>query len=476
MTQFSSNSELRQPPTDSTEPLQPKKKRRPGFFTYLALVMLTLVLLLGGGYAVWSFSAKSQLAAARQKIIERGEPLYFADLAPAPVDPSLDGSPYFRRACALVVNPGEDFHKLLDGRTWGGPQPIPPAGPGDHPLFRQALAENQAALDMLREAFKRPYCRMQINYQTNQPIAILFYDIQKARTLAHLLKADVLQSLGTGDTDRAVEAVEEFFALSELTRSEPFLISQLVRIAIAGVAFKSLETTVAHASLTPEQFASLDAKLAKLQDSVRLKQAMVGERCSMMTTMENLTSQDLGLIGGGAGAATTFYRLLPPQMMEEQAAMLDLMTRAADTVDTPGAEGRRQADALNDDMENLPSRYVLSRMLLPATMAVREAGLLYRQTLLNARLGMRVDRYRAEHGALPERLEDVLDDQLKEIPSGLFSEKPLVYRVLDDGFTIYDVGENGIDEGGERQPDRQEGGPAFRVRYPAVEPENAGDS
>lgn len=35
------------------------------------------------------------------------------------------------------------------------------------------------------------------------------------------------------------------------------------------------------------------------------------------------------------------------------------------------------------------------------------------------------------------------------MPIDSFSDKPLVYRKTDDGFTLYSVGENCIDDGGE---------------------------
>ena len=65
-------------------------------------------------------------------------------------------------------------------------------------------------------------------------------------------------------------------------------------------------------------------------------------------------------------------------------------------------------------------------------------------------------QYEKEQGELPQSL-DVLVEKglLNEVPIDPFSDKPLVYRKTDDGFTLYSVGLNFIDDGG--MPDDYKG-------------------
>ncbi len=59
-------------------------------------------------------------------------------------------------------------------------------------------------------------------------------------------------------------------------------------------------------------------------------------------------------------------------------------------------------------------------------------------------------RYKQEHGNYPENLSELLEaGLLKELPMDPFSNKPVVYRKMDDDFTLYSVGLNFEDDGGQ---------------------------
>lgn len=60
--------------------------------------------------------------------------------------------------------------------------------------------------------------------------------------------------------------------------------------------------------------------------------------------------------------------------------------------------------------------------------------------------------YRSKHGAYPKDLAALAPEVLKEVPIDPFSEAPLVYRLTDKGYTLYSVGRNGVDDGGEADP------------------------
>ena len=58
--------------------------------------------------------------------------------------------------------------------------------------------------------------------------------------------------------------------------------------------------------------------------------------------------------------------------------------------------------------------------------------------------------YRARHGSYPENLEAMVPEILPELPSDLYSGKPFIYeRKEDDGYLLYSVYENGVDDGGD---------------------------
>jgi hypothetical protein len=63
-------------------------------------------------------------------------------------------------------------------------------------------------------------------------------------------------------------------------------------------------------------------------------------------------------------------------------------------------------------------------------------------------------RYKNEVEELPSGWEDLVKrGYLKEVPVDVFSGKPLIYKRTGDKFTVYSVGEDGNDDGGDRKKD-----------------------
>lgn len=77
-------------------------------------------------------------------------------------------------------------------------------------------------------------------------------------------------------------------------------------------------------------------------------------------------------------------------------------------------------------------------------------GLVVRlETMLRCvRLAMLVELYRQEHGVLPETLDALDGDAVAAIGGDPFKGTPLGYRVVEGGFTLYSVGEDLVDDGG----------------------------
>lgn len=55
---------------------------------------------------------------------------------------------------------------------------------------------------------------------------------------------------------------------------------------------------------------------------------------------------------------------------------------------------------------------------------------------------------RVDHGEFPGELAQLSPATLATIPQDLFSDQPLIYRRFPDGFLLYSVLKNGVDDGG----------------------------
>ena len=62
-----------------------------------------------------------------------------------------------------------------------------------------------------------------------------------------------------------------------------------------------------------------------------------------------------------------------------------------------------------------------------------------------------LELYRLDHKVYPTEVSDLQPDYLDELPIDPFSNKPIVYKLIKDGFTIYSYGEDYDDDGGQNR-------------------------
>ena len=62
-----------------------------------------------------------------------------------------------------------------------------------------------------------------------------------------------------------------------------------------------------------------------------------------------------------------------------------------------------------------------------------------------------------DRGRYPAKLNDLAPKYLPAIPDDLFSGKPLIYRLTDNGYLLYSVGVNGRDDEGQSADDDPRG-------------------
>jgi hypothetical protein len=96
-------------------------------------------------------------------------------------------------------------------------------------------------------------------------------------------------------------------------------------------------------------------------------------------------------------------------------------------------------------------------MLAPAIQRVQ----LTRDRMLQherlVRVGLALAIYQKEKGTYPTSLAELAPKYIATIPDDLFTGKPMIYRKTDDGYLLYSVGPNGLDEEGRDEKSEQRG-------------------
>jgi hypothetical protein len=109
-------------------------------------------------------------------------------------------------------------------------------------------------------------------------------------------------------------------------------------------------------------------------------------------------------------------------------------------------------------------------LLLPSYSIIREAEDKLLQQRRNLEVGFALAIFKAETGSFPTVLGELTPKHLSAVPTDLFNEQPLHYEKTAEGYLLYSVGPNMVDDGGATKDD-QPPGDDIRLRIPAVRPE-----
>lgn len=130
----------------------------------------------------------------------------------------------------------------------------------------------------------------------------------------------------------------------------------------------------------------------------------------------------------------------------------------------PYAEARPIYAAIESRINNQSILPSLSTTLIPSLTRVHSA-----MTANDTRLSLgstvaAIERYRLTTGTPPERLDDLVPAYLDSLPEDPFDQQLLRYRNEGNGYTLYSIGANGVDDGGTQADSTFEGDLVFNVR------------
>ncbi|HEV3440712.1 MAG TPA: hypothetical protein VG122_25375 [Gemmata sp.] len=158
----------------------------------------------------------------------------------------------------------------------------------------------------------------------------------------------------------------------------------------------------------------------------------------------------------------------------ERARKMDQIVVDIRTLKPKAADPGRLAEMLRDGMEPKKAKGqvigdILITLMFPAAHLVQDGFDKTTQTFDNVIVAFALARYQRDNGKFPEKLGALAPKYLPQAPRDLFSGKAPIYRATGDGYLLYSVGVNGIDDGG-RGTDDQPPGDDLVVRMPLPTP------
>lgn len=349
---------------------------------------------------------------------------------------------------------------------------LPAGWPGDFPEPLQDLAPNErlrrenyhalraetdewaTLLDPARRLAGMPRGRHRLTLARPLVIGTMLDDQQQTRAVAALLRYAALRRADEGDIDGALADCRAIFNAGRSLGDEPFIISQLIRVACVAIACQTAERVLAQGEPSPAELAALQKLLEEEDAFPGLWLSLRGERGmshDMIIALEDGTVP-LSALAGGPGTPSATERLLGgllrPSFKAEHPGMLDMMTRRVEAAKLPPHEQAAEQAAFNAEVAALPRTAVLTRLLLPAVDKIAQSFRRKHGQLRSLSACVAAERFRRANSRWPETLDQLVPSYLAAVPLDPYDGQPLRYKRLADGVIAYAVGPDLIDDGG----------------------------
>ncbi|NOS72590.1 MAG: hypothetical protein HOP33_22050 [Verrucomicrobia bacterium] len=354
------------------------------------------------------------------------------------------------------------YYRMSTNLTGANPE----NSPAQDVLFALRRVEHDLT-EIHREAGRRPLARWPVHYDLEQPWSTLLPHLANVKRITMLLQVRAAAQLVANQTGEGLADIELGFRLADSLGGEPFVISQLVRMACYDIILQPLNEGLARHQFSDAQLTSLQQQLSAADLLAGFQRSMRGER-AISGLWANLTRENLAdLIQAFSGSQEFTERLsyfalcsrvVPKGWIYQNQLYIcrlfdDYVLSAVDvqtrTVHPKGAEAfltaKREAKGPFSALAECMMMFKAFGDDLPFPCKFAHG-----QTQVDlARVACGLERYHLAHGQYPEALDALAPQFITKLPHDVINGQPLKYRRADDGsFVLYSVGWNEKDDGG----------------------------
>lgn len=375
-------------------------------------------------------------------------------------DSPTNGTGNWQTARMSDLGACQAYYRRLAARTNEFPISQVPQAPAADVLL--ALSKYGPTIEELRQAAQLPYSRFPENYDDPDPAEILLPHLAGIKRCSLVLQLRALAELQSNQSDKACNDVKLMFRLADSVRTEPFIITHLVRIAIIQIALQPVYEGLANHQWSDAQLAELDSELAKLDFLADYEFSIRGERASHVKIVAWLGHdrshlKDLwGYMGNENQNAPVMALYLAPKgwFYQNDIALAKLDQMWIEVVNDEQQTVSPRDALLAGNKLNRASRHPRPYDVLTQTLVAALGGyanrVAFAQNAVNmARIGIALERFRLAQGEFPDLLDPLTPQFMQQVPHDVINGQPLHYRQTSDGqFILYSVGWNEVDDGG----------------------------
>jgi len=272
-------------------------------------------------------------------------------------------------------------------------------------------------------------------------------DFGKARSLQRLLYVETLAAGVERRADAAADAILDMLALANSFRERPDVMSQLVRIALTGMAVGGLEDAMSRVSFSEPELKRLQDALAAVfpppEEERFMDRALVGEECLYMNgfifnylfEVSSDSSEDWVFADLPLGQVCMPVLEITGLVVLHRLVTSEFFARLRES----GERTARQNQLTEPDVRSFWTprlRYsaLAAYIGLSSMEMVCQSEWRIRTHLNLAQTAIAIERHRSAREELPRRLEELLPLYMREIPPDYWSAgNTLAYAIRENG-------------------------------------------
>lgn len=297
-------------------------------------------------------------------------------------------------------------------------------------------------------------------------IQLIVPELGDSRKAARFCRARAVMAAEAGDWDALVEALADARGLSRAVGHDPILIGSLVSIAIDALAADVMRETMVAYDIPAPVLEKLAAVFADDPARRPIRDAFEAERLLFMDVCQRTHDKSGRFIPSAAGGLTgtggptgssppiaNVVAIAMPSRAQTEEVADRVYARFKELGEMPRKERRGDADDYIGI--EIPKRYILLQLMIPAIGKAISARDQWMQQQHAARIMIALERHRVAKGEYPEKLQQLVPAFIEGVPSDPYSELGFVYtpgvdRKARASYKLYSVGDDNEDNGGKR--------------------------
>jgi hypothetical protein len=336
---------------------------------------------------------------------------------------------------------------------------------GDATTAHALEADARRALELARPALERMHEAAGEDYlsRSGTDLAELYPWLPAARSAARAASAEALRRHLDGDDAGALREVEDVLALGvALPRGgeEIQLMGGVTVIRIGGPwgRYVLADTTASSAELRrhAETVRALRARMpapsqAVIASGQGLARAVLSSR-DISLRQASATARALEAESGEPVDSLHLWATTRNSLDKSVEWIEDRYARLAEAADAPFGDTWWDELVARTPADARVRRDFWARMAASVPLHSRDVWLRAQGELIAEETIACVAAYGAEQGRHPNSLGDLVPEYMPERPPDPWTGDTMLYRLTHDGFTLYAVGANGVDDGGVCDP------------------------